>query len=195
MHKRLAVLLFILGVCLIACALLLAGYNLYCDIHAGNFSDEAFAQWEADSSCSISTEDSASDTETFRTTITTIDGYDYIGCLSLPTLRLNLPIMSGWSYAQLKLAPCRQFGAVETHNLVIAAHNYRSHFGHLAQLKIGDPVQFMDTKGTIFYTVAAIKILSPQAVDAVQNSGYPLVLYTCTLHGKARVAVFCQFAV
>lgn len=31
-------------------------------------------------------------------------------------------------------------------------------------------------------------------VDAVFNDGYPLVLYTCTPGGKARVAVFCQWA-
>ena len=33
----------------------------------------------------------------------TIDGYSYIGYLSIPALKLELPIMSSWSYPQMKL--------------------------------------------------------------------------------------------
>lgn len=35
-------------------------------------------------------------------------------------------------------------------------------------------------------------ILQPDDVDAVQNSGYPLVLYSCTYSGKSRLTVFCK---
>ena len=35
-------------------------------------------------------------------------------------------------------------------------------------------------------------ILQPDDVDAVQNSGYPLVLYSCTYSGKTRLTVFCK---
>ena len=35
-------------------------------------------------------------------------------------------------------------------------------------------------------------ILQPDDVDAVQNSGYPLVLYSCTYSGKTRLTVFCN---
>ena len=35
-------------------------------------------------------------------------------------------------------------------------------------------------------------ILQPDDVDAVQNSGYPLVLYSCTYRGKTRLTVFCK---
>ena len=35
-------------------------------------------------------------------------------------------------------------------------------------------------------------ILQPDDVDAVQNSGYPLVLYSCTYGGKTRLTVFCK---
>ena len=34
--------------------------------------------------------------------------------------------------------------------------------------------------------------LAPDAVDAVQNSGYDLVLYTCTSGGATRVVAFCD---
>ena len=35
-------------------------------------------------------------------------------------------------------------------------------------------------------------ILQPDDVDAVQNSGYPLVLYSCTYSRKTRLTVFCK---
>lgn len=36
-----------------------------------------------------------------------IDGYSYIGYLSIPILDLELPVMSEWDYPHLKVAPCR----------------------------------------------------------------------------------------
>ena len=44
------------------------------------------------------------------------------------------------------------------------------------------------------YCVEKLETLSPDAVDAVLNSGYDLVLYTCTKGGKTRVTVFCDRA-
>ena len=35
----------------------------------------------------------------------TVDGRDYIGVLSIPTLQLELPVQSRWSYPNLKEAP------------------------------------------------------------------------------------------
>ena len=42
------------------------------------------------------------------------------------------------------------------------------------------------------YAVSKCVTLQPTEVDAVQNSGYDLVLYTCTLGGRTRVTVFCD---
>ena len=53
-----------------------------------------------------------------------IDGYDYIGTLTIPALELELPVMAQWDYDRLTIAPCRQFGTTQTDDLVIAAHNY-----------------------------------------------------------------------
>ena len=44
------------------------------------------------------------------------------------------------------------------------------------------------------YCVEKLETLSPDAVDTVLNSGYDLVLYTCTKGGRTRVAVFCDRA-
>lgn len=113
--------------------------------------------------------------------------------ISIPKLELELPVMSEWDYVRLKIAPCRQFGSSRTDDLVIAAHNYESHFGYLYQLELGDQVIFTDMDGIEnLYEVTGLDTLNPIEVDAVQNSGHDLVLYTCTYEGKTRVTVFCD---
>lgn len=124
-----------------------------------------------------------------------IDGYDYIGTLTIPALELELPVMAQWDYDRLTIAPCRQFGTTQTDDLVIAAHNYIVHFGLLYQLSPGDTVAFRGVDGAeIDYAVAEVSTLAPDEVEAVQNSGYALTLYTCTSGGVARTVVFCDRA-
>ena len=124
-----------------------------------------------------------------------LDGYEYIGYVSIPDLELELPVMAEWDYSRLKVAPCRHFGSSRTDDLVIAAHNYKSHFGYLKNLEIGAEILFTDMDGIENrYTLTRLETLSPDAVDAVQNSGHDLVLYTCTPGGATRVAAFCDRA-
>ena len=74
-----------------------------------------------------------------------------------------------------------------------AAHNYQNHFGRLKELSRGDTVVFTDMESIVnAYSVEKVETLAPTEIDAVQNSGYDLVLYTCTIGGKTRVAVFCS---
>lgn len=122
-----------------------------------------------------------------------IDGYDYIGILRIPELELELPIMSQWSYKQLKIAPCRYTGSAYLNNMTICAHNYSSHFGGLKNLSIGDEVSFTDMDGNkFFYRVAELETLQPSAIEEMTNSPWDLTLFTCTLGGKTRVTVRCE---
>ena len=118
---------------------------------------------------------------------------EYLGILTIPALGLELPVQSQWSREGLKVSPCRQCGSVEGGDLVIAAHNYRSHFGRLHSLTPGDEVRFAAQDGTeAVYTVERLAQLSPAQPEAVRQGGCPLVLYTCTPGGGARVAVYCR---
>ncbi|MDD7308929.1 MAG: sortase [Eubacteriales bacterium] len=122
-----------------------------------------------------------------------LDGQRYLGVLEIPALELSLPVMADWDYDRLRRAPCRQFGSLAESNLVIAGHNYKNHFARLRSLKPGDAVTFIDMNGvTHAFSVAAVEILAPESVEDVQNSGYPLTLYTCTTGAKSRVVVFCS---
>lgn len=122
-----------------------------------------------------------------------IDGYFYIGYISIPVLELELPVMSDWSYSQLDIAPCRYFGSAKTDDLVIAAHNYARHFGKLKNLSIGDEIYFTDMDGTIsVYEVAEIDIFAAASVEEMTAGDFDLTLFTCTYGGKSRMTVRCE---
>lgn len=72
-------------------------------------------------------------------------------------------------------------------------HNYKSHFGRLSSLSEGDEVRFTSQDGAeAVYTVEGTAQVSPEEPEALREGGCPLVLYTCTPGGKARVVVYCQ---
>ena len=122
-----------------------------------------------------------------------IDGYAYIGYLSVPTLDLELPIMSDWSYAQLRIAPCRYSGTLRGEDLVLMAHNYNTHFGRISKLNVGDSLTFTDMDGvTTRYRVVATDVLDPTAVAAMTSGDFDLTLFTCTYSGANRVTVYCN---
>jgi sortase A len=122
-----------------------------------------------------------------------VDGYDYIGILEIPDLGLSLPIMSEWSYPGLRIAPCRYTGTIYLKNMVIAAHNYQTHFGRLKELSPGAQVKFTDADGNVFfYEVMETEILAPTAIEEMTDSGWDLSLFTCTIGGKTRVTVRCR---
>ena len=122
-----------------------------------------------------------------------IDGVAYIGVLNIDPLGLELPVISRWSDSNLKIAPCRYEGSAYLNDLVIAAHNYASHFGNLKKLSPGDAVSFTDMDGNVFhYTVTTVETLSSTAIKEMATSGHDLTLFTCTLGGANRVAVRCD---
>lgn len=124
-----------------------------------------------------------------------IGGQKYIGVLGLPSLSLSLPVISAWSYPALRTAPCRYSGSAYLGDLVIAAHNYQSHFGKLKYLSQGDEVSFTDVDGNVFwYKVAETETLSPYAAEELAAGDWNLTLFTCTIGGQSRVVVRCEDA-
>ena len=122
-----------------------------------------------------------------------IDGETYIGVVEIPSLELSLPVMSDWSYPQLKKAPCRYVGSVYSHDAVICGHNYDRHFGRLKELIPGDEVRFTDMDGNVFsYEVMALETLAPTAVEEMTEGDWDLTLFTCTVGGTTRLAVRCE---
>lgn len=122
-----------------------------------------------------------------------IDGYAYIGYLSIPDLNLQLPVMSQWDDTRLDIAPCRYSGTVKMDNLVIAGHNYEGHFGKISRLSGGNIVEFTDVDGVSYsYIVAAVDILEADAVEDMTAGDYDLTLFTCDYGGQNRITVRCD---
>lgn len=193
------VLCVLLGVVLLLAALGLYGYNRWEDAQAGaeaqtvvqDLQEKVVEQTQSAASAPA-IDYSSLDPEL---PVVELDGYEYVGYVSIPAIGIDLPVMSEWSYPRLKIAPCRQFGSSRTDDLVIAAHNYESHFGKLTSLTAGDSVTFTDMDGIVNeYVVNKVEVLDPHSVEEVEHSGYALVLYTCTYGGKTRVTVFCDRA-
>ena len=125
--------------------------------------------------------------------IITVDGDAFCGKVIIEKLSVELPVYDEWNYTRLKSAPCRYTGSVDTNDIIIAAHNYKSHFGSLNKLIIGDEVKFIDAYGkSHLYEVCEITTLDGTAVSDMQSDGWDFTLFTCTKGGKQRVTVRCN---
>lgn len=190
MRHRFAKACMVLGTALVLAALSLFLWNLYEDYQAGKAADQILER--VMDAVSEST-DELPDPYGSDMTVTEIDGYGYIGYIAVPDLGLRLPVMSEWDYTRLRIAPCRYAGSVKTDDLVIAAHNYRCHFGEIRTLHIGDEVYFTDMDGAVScYVVSEIDILQPTEVEEMTSAGFDLTLFTCTYGGQSRVTVRCS---
>jgi sortase A len=204
------------GLLLIAAALFLTGYNLWDSYRAGKAAEGAAKEVEiaiaGTTQAETEKEPETGEPETAETEETTgadlpnyvrnpememptveINGVVYLGVIDIPILSRSLPVISEWSYPNLKIAPCRYLGSAYLDDLIIAAHNYASHFGTLNQLSIGDELTFTDGVGNMFhYTVAEVTTLDGTAIEEMQSGDWDLTLFTCTVGGKARVTVRCE---
>lgn len=199
MRKRFGIVLLIIGILCVSGAVGLIAFNALESGDAGAQSNKRvlvlqdYINREIDPSRVTVIDSKHTACEEDDDPVVYLDGYDYIGYLEIPVLKLKLPVMATWDYEKLRLSPCRQYGSAKDGDLVIAAHNYSTHFGRINSLIKGDEVIFTSMDGTVYnYEVAKSEVIAPTEVDKVANSGYPLVLYTCTKGGERRVAVFCE---
>ena len=122
------VLCVLLGVVLLLAALGLYGYNRWEDAQAGaeaqtvvqDLQEKVVEQTQSAASAPA-IDYSSLDPEL---PVVELDGYEYVGYVSIPAIGIDLPVMSEWSYPKLKISPCRQFGTdmdgIENHYTVSA---------------------------------------------------------------------------
>ena len=122
-----------------------------------------------------------------------IDGREFIGILSMPTLGLELSIQSECSDKLVDISPGRWAGSPYKNGFVIGGHNYIRHLGRIDRLKEGDSVLFTDLQGQIFkYTVVGQQILDANQGKELCDDEWGLSLFTCTLAGNRRIVVRCM---
>ena len=185
-----------LGLLLIAAALFLSAYNEMESHEARNSAQQVIAQM-----CQTLPTETAAETEApavpeylldadREMPVQTINGRDYIGVLTIPSLELELPVLSQWDYPALKVAPCRYSGSLYQDNLIICAHNYASHFGKLKNLRVGDAAIFTDMdENVVSFQLAAQETIQPEDLEAMEAGDWDLTLFTCTVGGQSRVTV------
>lgn len=189
------------GLLLIAAALLLTVYNIRESDRAGSESEEMVVRMEsltADLPERLETEkkelvpEYVKNPEMEMPTVE-VNGQECVGMIEIPALGLKLPVISEWSDAKLKKAPCRYSGSAYLKNMIIAGHNYRTHFSGIKRLNPGDSVVFTDADGNIFsYEVAEIETVGGYDIEKMEAGDWDLTLFTCTNKGKARAAVRCR---
>ena len=173
-------------------------YNKLTDFYAGRFSEKVvqeiteYMQSEEKKTADLNKNHKNKDTP-IKNQAVNFEGYDFIGYLTIEKLSLQLPIMADWNYDKLNISPCRYSGSVSSSDLVIAGHNYNSHFGTLSGLQTGDTVLYTDLfRNTYRYRVELIEVLQPTETAKMTSGKYDLSLFTCNLSGQARVTVRCK---
>lgn len=192
--------LMVIGIALVLAAVTLTAYNFWDESRAESAAQQVLSELDA-----IVEEESAADYEPIEDVpeyvlhpemdmpSLTLDRNKYIGVLEIPVIGLRLPIMNEWSTSNSKTAPCRYSGTAYLNDMVIAGHNYRSHFGSLNKLQIGDEILFIDIDGNRFlYNVMETEVLAPTEINRMVSGAWDMTLFTCTYGGRTRFTVRCR---
>lgn len=191
----------IIGTMLLLAALSLAIYNYNTDYKAGERSVRILSELKKEIPEENPTEAVASDDlfEEYKTPTEAeevyieVDNMTYLGYISIPSLGIELPVLSEWSYPNLKISPCRYMGTAASGDLIIAAHNYNSHFGHINELAGGEEIIFTAADGKVYkYEVVLSEEIRGTDIEAMEFGSaedWDLTLFTCTLGGQSRVTV------
>ena len=119
-------------------------------------------------------------------------GYAMIGSLRVPSVGIELPILSSWDYDLLNVTACRYSGSIATGDLILLGHNYKSHLGPLRNVQIGDLLEFESVNGVTYrYVVAQVEQLHKSEGERL-SADYALSVFTCTLGGNHRIVVRCN---
>ena len=195
MRKWIGVICILIGIACILSAVGFVGYNRWEDEHAEEIAQDILEDVQSIIEEPKPEPSLPNNTEKIPEEMAVIEvgGYDCIGILSIPVLELELPVLTDWSYTKLKKAPCHYYGSYYEKNFVVAAHNYKSHFGRLSEMQPGDIVVFTDASNVEhYYEVVLLETLPKEATKEMITSGFDLSLYTCTPGGRNRVTVRCN---
>ena len=200
--------LIIIGLLLIAAALVIVAKNIIHDIRAGQHSDEILAEIYEKTLGDIELKeynmadyDSADDPSVpdyvkfpnMALPVGEYYGLPCVGVLKIPVIDKEFPLIGELNDYNLGYGPCLYYGSPYKNNLVIGAHNNSSHFGDLIrEVKEGDQITVVDMAGNVFnYTVKHTEVLAPYETEKMIHSDWDLSLFTCTFDLSMRYTVRC----
>lgn len=131
---------------------------------------------------------------------TTFNGYNVVGTISIPAIKIEYPVLEKVTTKSLKVAVAYLSGPGinEIGNTVIQGHNYRNglFFSNLSKLSNGDDIYLTDSSGTkIRYKV--YRNFTAAATDASfynrdTEGKREITLSTCTEDSQIRTIIFAR---
>ena len=207
--------MIVLGAALITAALLLVAYNYYHESKSKAAMDKVLVKLENKIPEQPQQEDNIESASPFavfeqeeishtdepeppaeeEAPTVDIDGRIYMGLLTMPTLGQEFPVIKGWSYDDMNIAPCQYSGTRAGRDLIICSHNYAGFFDSLEELRAGDEVIFTDLNGRKFtYEISYTELISGwdgNKMFAGAKTDWDMTLFTCTWSGYSRVTCRC----
>ena len=118
---------------------------------------------------------------------------EMLGVISVPSVDLELPVQKAWGDDALEMSPCFFSATMDGEGLVIGAHNYKAHFGRLAECVIGDTVNIRYEDGTVIcYEIKDTETLAKNELSKLLDTDSDLTLFTCTPGGHNRLVLRCS---
>ncbi len=191
-RKRNGKIVMIAGGILILAALAITLYNVYTENAAGAAANEVLSELNMDGIAGDYAGDYRLNPD-IPLPVKTIDGIEYVGTITIPKIDKILPVVAQWSTANSKIAPCVYEGTPYKDNMIIAGHNYKTHFGPIDNLKQGDTVIFEDMDGNVFnYRVLYTELIDGSDTESMIAGQWDLTLFTCNYSGGSRITVRCK---
>lgn len=122
-----------------------------------------------------------------------IQGDLYIGVLEYGDY--TLPIYMDYSMQNLLSAPCAYAGSLSTNDLVIAGHNYQSHFWDLQYLSPGSTLKITNPNGKVYRYEVVVKetLHESQLTTLLDRAQWDLTLFTCSFpDSNNRIVLRCN---
>ncbi|MCL2718763.1 MAG: sortase [Lachnospiraceae bacterium] len=202
--------LIISGFALIAIAVTLYGYGLIDDFFTGRRARNLFEQIGIEAGENLPTVPSltddldnegyidGADLALFPAEVTSVSfnglEFNIIGFVSIPKLKITLPIIDRCTDELLKISVCWYGGEMKPGpvRMILTAHNYRTHFGHINRLVPGDEVIFQTINGVIYnYRVTELTEIAEDDQEGLSSGEWDLTLLTCTKDRVRRILVRC----
>lgn len=188
-----------IGLLLLSAALFLTIYNITDEKRAGKMADTVLSELQEEVQTDSEDKDDTEKLKDYQKypememPTKEIDGRYYIGILEIPVIGIELPVNDEWDDESARSAPCRYAGSVYSKDIVIAGHNYSTHFAKLEQLSYDDKIFFTDVEGNRFeYQVVGIEVLDGTDVEEMQTGDWDMTLFTCTYSGQTRLTIRCE---
>ena len=123
--------------------------------------------------------------------VLSIDGTDYIGILTVPEYKTELPVASVWNEKESKRIITRYYGTLQENNLVLGADNAYGLFDFSKEITKDDRIFFTDTEG-IIYSFIVEDVIHTNKISAEKLTYDGLTIFIRSKASSNIIIVYCK---